>query len=127
MVVLEENRKSSAVAWTLQLTLEEKRVAATRHTQNLKLLRKYQLDKGKVSLDMTDCNNLLFEAGDDAVFEVPSNSELQITQPMTKSAKATSAGPSVTTVPSTNRSRNLMPESLSPFDNDSSSEYKPSQ
>lgn len=124
--VMEENRKSSAVTRTLQLTLEEKRVAATRHTHNLKIVRKYQLDKGKNSLDATDCNNLLFEAGEDAVLEVPSDSELQFTGQKKKSAKATSAGPSVTTGPSTNRSRDLTPESLSSFD-DSASEYRPSE
>jgi len=126
--ILEENRKSAAVARTLQLTLEESRVAATRHTHHLKILRKYMLDKGKESLNLTDCNNLLFEAGEDAVFDVPSNSELEAAPRKKKSAIATgsSAGPSVTTGPSTNRSRQLTPESISSFD-DSASEYSPSK
>lgn len=124
--VIQENRKSLAVARTLQQTLEEQRVAATRHSHCLRLLRKYQLENGRVSLDEIDCDNMLLEAGDDAGFEVPSDSELQ-TKQKAPSAKLISAGISITTGPSTNRSRDLTPESLSPFDDDSSSEYKPSQ
>ncbi|KAF8154788.1 hypothetical protein B0H34DRAFT_809289 [Crassisporium funariophilum] len=124
--VIQENRKSLAMARTLQQTLEEKRVAATRHSHSLRLLRKYQLEKGRSSLDEVDCDNMLLEAGDDACFEVPSDSELQ-TKQKAPSAKLRSAGISITTGPSTNRSRDLTPKSLSPFDDDSSSEYKPSQ
>ena len=124
--VIQENRKSLAIARSLQQELEEQRVAATRHSHSLRLLRKYQLEKGRNSLNEIDCNNMLFEAGDDPWFEVPSDSELRTKQKV-PSAKVASAGPSITTDPSTNRSRNLTPESLSSFDEDSSSEYKPSQ
>jgi hypothetical protein len=124
-VVVEENRKASAVARTMQMALENERVAATRHIQHLKALRKYMLDIGRASLNDTDCSNLLFQAGDDAVLEVPSDSEPEIPQRKKKSATgASSAGPSVTTGPSTNRSRALTPESVSSFD-DSSSEFIP--
>lgn len=124
--VMQENRKSLSVARTLQLAFEEKRVAATRHAQCLRLLRQYQLEKGRNSLIEIDCDNMLLEAGDDPCFEIPSDSELQ-TKNKAPSAKVTSEGPSITTVPSTNRSRDLTPESVSSFDDDSSSEYKPSQ
>lgn len=125
---MEENKKSIAVVRTMQLTLETERVKATRHLLHIKALRKYMLDKGLTSLNTTDCDNLLEEAGDEAVLELPSDHELQVSKKKKgkkKSAKAKSAGLSTTTGPSTNRSRDLTPESISPFDG-SDYEFMPS-
>lgn len=158
---MEENRKASAIARTLHQALEEKRVAATRHAQCLRLLRKYQLDKGIQGVDEGDYLNMLLEAGKDAVFELPPDSELDHAHAIPKekelSAKITSQGPSIATGPgteldhahaipkekepsvqiissgpsittgpsTTDRSRELTPESLSSFSEDSSMEYMP--
>lgn len=124
---MEENRKSFAVVRTMQQALETERVAATRHFLHIQALRKYMLDKGLSSLNTTDCDNLLYEAGDDAVLELPSDRELQVSKKKGKRklAKAKSAGPSTTSGPSTNRSRVLTPESVSSFEG-SDSEFRPS-
>jgi hypothetical protein len=128
--ILDENKKASAIMRTMQMTLENDRVQAARHIQHLKVLRKYMLDTGRPTLTEADLDSLLSEAGPDPVLEVPSDSELQVQRPKKKltslnprvtelqplKKKGTSINHSVTTsCPSTNRSRNLTPESISSF------------
>jgi hypothetical protein len=124
---MEENRKAIAVVRTMQLAIQTERVRATRHLLHIKALRKYMLDKGLTSLNDTDCDNLLYAAGENAVLELPSDQELQVIKRKKgkkKWAKAKSAGLSTTTGPSTNRSR-LSPESISSFE-DSDHDFIPS-
>jgi len=62
---------------TLASNMEEDRVESARHLQHLRALRTYQLAKGKSRLTPIDVENLLFEAGDDAVLEIPSDIDMQ--------------------------------------------------
>jgi len=55
--------------------IETLRFRASRHQQHLKYLKKYFLDLG-VPLNDVDISNIMFTAGDNAVFEVPSDSEI---------------------------------------------------
>jgi len=135
-------KKASAVARSWHAHLENEQVAATHDVFHLKVLKKYMLDNNKSSLLVTDINNLLYEAGEeDTVLEVPSDSEIQISQfkkrkvedmggnieisrQKKKQKEENSAGPS--TGPSLNHS--FTPESLSSdgFEPDSASDYIPS-
>jgi hypothetical protein len=128
--ILDEHKKASAIMRTMQMTLENDRVRAARHIQHLKVLRKYMLDTGRPTLTEADLDKLLSQAGPDLVLEVPSDSELQVQRPK---KKVTSVNPRITDLqllkkktpsvnrsvtssrPSTNRSRNLTPESISSF------------
>jgi hypothetical protein len=73
---------------TLAINMEEDRVESTRHIQHLRALRTYQLAKGKLQLTPIDVENLLFEAGDGAVLEIPSDIDMQDNP----SARASSSG-----------------------------------
>ena len=87
---------------TLASNMEDDRVESARHLQHLRALRAYQLAKGKSQLTPIDLENLLFEAGDDAVLEIPSDIDMQDNPTR---ASSSGAGSSI------NRSRT--PQSLS--------------
>ena len=114
--VLGELNKANQAMRTLAINMEEDRVESTRHIQHLRALRTYQLAKGKLQLTPIDVEDLLFEAGDGAVLEIPSDIDMQDNP----SARASSSGAGS----SVNRSRTPQSLSMNGY-SDSDSDYIP--
>jgi len=64
-LVLEEVKKTNAIAHSWQAHVETDQVTATHDIFPLKVLKKYMLNNKKSSFTVTDVNNLLYEAGDE--------------------------------------------------------------
>jgi hypothetical protein len=114
--VFGELNKANQAMRNIATNMEEDRVESARHIQHLRALRTYQLAKGKSQLMPSDLEDLLFEAGDDAVLEIPSDIDMQDNP----SARASSSGAGS----SLNRSRTPQSLSMNGY-SDSDSDYIP--
>lgn len=61
------------VVRTLMVDIENARVTAERHQHHLKYVTRRMFEMGGTPLDETDLQNLILEAGEHPVFEVPGN------------------------------------------------------